>query len=299
MKGPPRSRDHLALQPQLLGGLLDRNQRIVDIGKCRDHRLTVGLQQFILPGLGELEIAENSSAVENRLRQTADHAEERRVGLEQRRQRRALVAALPGQQDAREELRAGVSDIGSGRSELRFLASDIRTLRQQFRRKTWCHSWQRYLVHRATGHLHAFRRPRYQRRQRIDVQRQGLPQRRNGGPLIGDNGFLLGHIEIGPGAGFEPLLDRLEDACRAGDVLLGGANPVLRGEHLKIGIGDAGEGGKRNHIAIETIRDRRFLCRLCGIAVLAPEIEFIAGAERGRIVDDLASTNAQSTGARS
>jgi hypothetical protein len=47
----------------------------------------------------------------NRLRQAADHAEERGMGLEQRHQRRALIAALPGQLDAWKELRAGVPTL--------------------------------------------------------------------------------------------------------------------------------------------------------------------------------------------
>ncbi len=132
MKGSPRGRHHLALQPQLLGGLADRNQRVVDIGERGDHRLAIGLQQFILPGLGEFEVAENFSAVKDRLRQAADQAEECGVGLEQRDQRRALVAALPGQLDAREKLCAGIADIGDSGRELRLLAPDIRTLRQQF-----------------------------------------------------------------------------------------------------------------------------------------------------------------------
>ena len=81
-------------------------------------------------------------------------------------------------------------------------------------------------------------------------------------------------------------------------LLLGGAKPVLRGEHLEIGIGDAGQRGQRNHIAIEAVGDGGFLGGLRGVAVLAPEIEFIAGAERCRIVDDLASAIGQAAGAR-
>ena len=93
---------------------VDRHQRVVDIGEGRDHGLAVGLQQFILLGSGVFEIAENLSAVENRLGQAADQAEERRMRLEQRHQRRALVAALPGELDARKKLRAGAADIGGG-----------------------------------------------------------------------------------------------------------------------------------------------------------------------------------------
>ncbi len=97
------------------------------------------------------------------------------------------------------------------------------------------------------------------------------------------------HVEIGTGAGLEPLPDRLEDARGAGDIAFGGANPVLRGEHLEISVGDTGQRRQRNHIAIETVGGRGLFGGLQRVAVLAPEIELIAGAERGRIVDDLAS----------
>ncbi len=97
--------------------------------------------------------------------------------------------------------------------------------------------------------------------------------------LIGENGFLLRDVEVSSGAGFQPLLDGIKNPRRARDIALGGTKPVLRGKHLKIGSGDAGEGGQRNDIAIEAGGDGGFLRRLQGIAVLAPKIEFIAGAE--------------------
>ena len=220
------------------------------------------------------------------------------MGLKQRGERRALIAALPGQLDAWEELRAGAADIGRGGCELRFLTSDIRPLRQQFRRQAGSNSRRRDLIERAAGDAQAFRRPGHQRRQRIHVLRQRLPQRWNERPLIGQNALLLRDVEIRSCAGFEALLDRFENAARTGDIALGSMDPVLRGEYLEIGIGDAGERRQRYHIAIEAIRDRGFLRRLRRVAVLAPEIEFIAGAERGRIVDDLAPADAQAAGAR-
>ena len=57
---------------QLDRGLLDREQRVVDVGKGLDDGLAVGLQQLVLPRLGKLEIAENPAAVEYRLRGAAD-----------------------------------------------------------------------------------------------------------------------------------------------------------------------------------------------------------------------------------
>jgi len=78
---------------------------------------------------------------------------------------------------------------------------------------------------------------------------------------------------------------------------VGGANPVLRGEHLKIGVGHGGQRGQRHHVAVEAVGDRGFLRRLRGVAILAPEIKFITGAERGRVIDHLAAANAQTAGA--
>ena len=100
-----------------------------------NNGLAIDLQQLVLPRLGELEIAEDPAAVEDRLGQAADHAEEGGVRLKQRGQRRALIAALPGQLDAWKELRAGIADIGGRRGKLRFLSADVRALRQQLRRQ--------------------------------------------------------------------------------------------------------------------------------------------------------------------
>ncbi len=94
----------------------------------------------------------------------------------------------------------------------------------------------------------------------------------------------------------QALLDGVEDALRAGDVALGGPNPVLRRQHLEIGVGDADQRGERHHVAIEAGGDRGLLRRLRGVAVLAPEIELVAGAERGLVVDDFAAAIGQPAG---
>ena len=77
----PRGGNDIALQLQLDRGLPDREQRIVDICKGLDDGLAVGLQQFVLPCLGEFEIAEDLAAVEDRLRGAADELEERRMAM--------------------------------------------------------------------------------------------------------------------------------------------------------------------------------------------------------------------------
>ena len=80
-------------------------------------------------------------------------------------------------------------------------------------------------------------------------------------------------------------------------LLLRGAKPVLRGQHLEIGVGDRRQRGQRDDVAIEAVGDRGLFRRLRGVAVLAPEIELVAGAERGRIVDHLAAAIGQAAGA--
>ena len=91
--------------------------------------------------------------------------------------------------------------------------------------------------------------------------------------------------------------DGVEDALGAGDVLLRGPKPVLRGQHLEIGVGDRRQRRQRDDVAIEAVGDRGLFRRLRGVAVLAPEIQLVAGAERGRIVDHLAAAIGQAAGA--
>ena len=153
------------------------------------------------------------------------------------------------------------------------------------------------LVQRAAGDAHGFRRPRHQGRQRVDVLVERLAQRRHQRALVGEHALLLRDIEIGAGAGRQALLDGIEDALGAGDVALRGAKPVLRGQHLEIGVGDRRQRGQRDDVAIEAVGDRGLFGRLRGVAVLAPEVELVAGAERGRIVDDLAAAIGQAAGA--
>ena len=73
--------------------------------------------------------------------------------------------------------------------------------------------------------------------------------------------------------------------------------PVLRGQHLEIGVGDRRQRRQRDDVAIEAAGDRGLFRRLGGVAVLAPEIQLVAGAERGRIIDHLAAAIGQAAGA--
>ena len=178
-------------------------------------------------------------------------------------------------------------------------AADVGPLRQQFGRQARRHArrW-RSAFSAAAADAHGFRRPRHQRRQRVDVLLQRLPQRRHRARWLASTLSCCATSRSVAGAGTQPLLDRVEDARGAGDVALRDAQAVLRGQHLEIGVGDAGQRGQRHHVAIEAAGDRGLFRGQRGVAVLAPEIDFVAGAERGRIVDDLAAAIGEAARAR-
>jgi len=139
--------------------------------------------------------------------------------LEQRDQRRALIAALPRQLDGRKELRAGVADIGGGGSQLRFLAADVRPLRQEVRRQAGRHPRRRQPVQRAAGKAHCSSGgSRHQNRQRVGVLVERLAQAAAPGPSDWPARSLLRDVEIGAGAGLLPLPDRIENTRGARDV---------------------------------------------------------------------------------
>ena len=50
--------------------LADGIERILDVGKSRNHRLAIDLQQFVLRALLQIEIAEKLAAMEDRLGQS-------------------------------------------------------------------------------------------------------------------------------------------------------------------------------------------------------------------------------------
>ena len=83
-----------------------------------------------------------------------------------------------------------------------------------------------------------------QHRERVAVLRQGLLERRDRGAQGVDQALLLRDVERGGGAGIEPLLDQVEHAGGAVQVLARDAQPVLRGQHLEIGIGGGDHGGQ-------------------------------------------------------
>ncbi len=126
-----------------------------------------------------------------------------------------------------------------------------------------------------------------------------MPQRRNRSLLADEHAFLLRQIEIAASSRVEPLLDRIIDALRAGDVVVGDANSVLRHQHLEIGIGNGGIGRQRHHIAVKAIGIGGLFRRQRGVAVLAPEIDLVARAQRRRIGGGVAPEVRQTAGAGS
>jgi len=91
----------------------------------------------------------------------------------------------------------------------------------------------------------------------------------------------LRDVELGGGAGVEPLLDQREHPVGGLEVLPRDPQPVLRREHQEIGIADCGDGRKHDHFLVEPAGDGGLLRGARGGAVLAPEIDLVAGVERG------------------
>ena len=92
---------------------------------------------------------------------------------------------------------------------------------------------------------------------------------------------LLRDVELRSGAGFKPLLDEIENPAGRLDVALIDPQPILGREHLEIGIADRRHGRKHDHLLVETAGNGSFLCRTRESPVLAPEIDLVAGVERG------------------
>ena len=88
-------------------------------------------------------------------------------------------------------------------------------------------------------------------------------------------------VELGGGAGIEPLLDQREHAVGGLVVLPRDPQLVLRLEHQEIGVADRGDGRDHDHLLGEAGGDGGLLRGARGRAVLAPEIDLVAGVERG------------------
>jgi len=98
-----------------------------------------------------------------------------------------------------------------------------------------------------------------------------------------DEAFLLRGVERRSGADVEALLDEIEYARGGCKVAARDVEPVLRSQYQKIRIGDADDRGQRDHLAIEAAGNRKLFGGALRGAVLAPEVDLVAGAERGAV----------------
>ena len=158
--------------------------------------------------------------------------------------------------------------------------ADVGTLQQQLRRQPRRHPRDVERIDAAAPDLHLHRRLADQHGENGDVLPQRLVEQRDGRAHLGDQALLLRDVELGGGAGLEPLLDQGEHAVGGVEVLLRDAQPVLRGEHVEIGGAHARDGREDDHLLVEAADDGGLLRRARGGAVLAPEIDLVAGVER-------------------
>jgi hypothetical protein len=114
-----------------------------------------------------------------------------------------------------------------------------------------------------------------------DVLTQRQVEERNGRAHRGDQALLLRDVELGRGAGIEPLLDQRQHVGGGLEVLAGNPQLVLGREHLKIGSADRGNRRENHDVLVEAAGDGGLLGGARGGAVLAPEIDLVAGIERG------------------
>ena len=174
-------------------------------------------------------------------------------------------------------------DVVGRRSQLIFDLPDVRPLEQDRRRQAGRDPRRRDGGERAALHREALRRASDQHGERHDALQPQLLEDRNGGAHLLDEALLLRDVEVGGGAGGELLLDEVEDARRVGEVAARDAQAVLRLQDREVGVGDRSERGQRHHLLVEPARLRGFDRRLQGRLVLAPEIDDVARAQRGRV----------------
>src|SRR6185369_3277557 len=87
----------------------------------------------------------------------------------------------------------------------------------------------------------------------------------------------------------QPLLDQIEHSRRTGEVLACDAEPILRGQHLEIGIGDSHDGTKAYNLAVIAAGNGGLLGSAESGAVFAPKIDLVVShAKRSSqiVVDD-------------
>ena len=178
------------------------------------------------------------------------------------------------------------STLASAEARIRLGGADVGALEQQLRRQSRGHPRNAQPIEAAALDHDLDRRPADQHREHRDVLAQRLVEQRDRRAHLVDQALLLRDVELRRGAGLEPLLDQGENPVGGGKVLARDPQVVLRCEHLEIGGADGHDGGEDDHFLGEAAGDGVLLRRARGGAVLAPEIDLIAGVERG--VEDVA-----------
>jgi len=100
-------------------------------------------------------------------------------------------------------------------------------LEQQFRRQSRRHARDRQLINIAALDDDFDRRLADQHRENGDVLAQRLVEDGDVRAHLGDQALLLRHIELGGGAGVEPLLDQSENPVGCVEVVARDPQPVL------------------------------------------------------------------------
>src|SRR5215472_1764664 len=271
-----RGAHHLALVALAQRLLLYRDQRLLDVAERRQHRLAVGLQQLELPAFRLVELAEQLAAVEERLRRARRHGVEPRARAEQRLEREALEAGLAGQLNGGKERGARRLDGEIRRLQVGLGLADVGALVEQVGRQPGRDARDLDAVGAAASQDEVLGRTADQHGERHLVLAQDDLERRDRGALLADQAFLLRNLEIGRGAGLLTLPDQVEDATGGAEILARDAQPVLRVEHVEIGVGDGDQRGERDHLLGVAGGDRGLDLGEQRRAVLAPEIERVA-----------------------
>ena len=169
--------------------------------------------------------------------------------------------------------------VGIGGGEIGLGGAYIWTLEQELGGQSRRYGRNSQSEQAAAAHRQIGRRAGNQHSQRGDILPQREVERRDIGAYGRDQALLLGDIELGRGAGREPLLDQRENSVGGGEIAVRDAQAVLGFEDQEIGGGNAHNRGEDNDLLVEALGDCALLGRERGRGVLTPEIDLVAGVE--------------------
>src|SRR6266446_2934022 len=297
LEGAARFPHRVALEQLLPRRLLHRHQRLLDVREGRDHRLAIVLQELLARPFLQVELAEQRSAVEYRLRQRRGDRVEGGARTEQRGESQALETALGGELNGGEEGGASGRHIGVGTRELGFRLPYVRSPHEQLRGQSGRHPRHREAIHAAAADPDVLRHAAYEQRQGgavlLDLLHQGWNRRAHDG----DQACLLGDIERGGDAVVEAVLDQLQDPLGRVQILARDVEKILSFEHQKIGIGDAHEAGERHDLAIKTAGGGGKFRRAQEIPIASPEVDHVACVQGDVVNRELAGASAAAAAA--